>query len=464
MLPVSPAAGVLEPPSYHEPAPLHEGNRVFGAGDPAIKAQGINELRLEDFVTTALPSDGDTIAAGVAWAEVAPRQGTARGRKRKRDRAPRLALEVANPGPLPLGVSLSLSGAAQPESLRNGRIESGILYRPSPEDDATPNLPASLGKSVCFVTVAASVPPFSAARLCLCRGDADRLAGFVYLLSPEVAHPNPTAWRGVSLRLPLTGPPGSAWLCTQGFGGAGHHRGATMHHSVDFECDEGTALVAVGDGVILEVSDRRRLGAGHVDLLPEANLIKLQLDKGGYVAVYLHLRQGSAIVKAGDRVCAGQHIAASGNVGFTTGPHLHFQLNIGVEPESHTVMFGFEDDTHGVAVPVAGYSYSTGGVLPHKPGGWQDALGQLTGLLVGKIGQQAPITRAEATSVLERALLWLNVEPFTANASVSLQEESDEDALKPYPSEHTCLVRAPEWRDVLKHVHRCATCSPSSLC
>ena len=41
-----------------------------------------------------------------------------------------------------------------------------------------------------------------------------------------------------------------------------------------------------------------------MDLLPEANTIELQLDDGA-VAVYLHLQTGSARVKAGDRVSAG---------------------------------------------------------------------------------------------------------------------------------------------------------------
>ena len=139
---------------------------------------------------------------------------------------------------MPLGVSLSPAGATEPQSVRDGSLESGILYRPCPEEDATPNLPATMGKEVAFVTIAASVPPRSAARLCVCRSDADRLPGFVYQAAPEMAHPNPTVWRGVKLRLPLDGPPGTLWLCTQGFGGAGHHRGASMHHSVDFECDE----------------------------------------------------------------------------------------------------------------------------------------------------------------------------------------------------------------------------------
>lgn len=46
----------------------------------------------------------------------------------------------------------------------------------------------------------------------------------------------------------------------------------------------------------------------------------------GTVAVYYHLMQDSALVKTGDRVVQGQLIAQSGNSGFTTGAHLHFEV------------------------------------------------------------------------------------------------------------------------------------------
>jgi len=154
--------------------------------------------------------------------------------------------------------------------------------------------------------------------------------------------------------------------CTQVFGGAGHHRDASMHHSVHFECEQGTAIIAVGDGVILKAIDTRRLGAGHVDLLPLANVLKLQLDVGCYVACYLHFETGSALAKAGDRVKLGNRLASTGNVGFTTGPHLHFQLNTGPEEEDSTLMYGFRDDVRSCVVPVAGYSFNSSGLNPLK--------------------------------------------------------------------------------------------------
>ncbi len=53
----------------------------------------------------------------------------------------------------------------------------------------------------------------------------------------------------------------------------------------------------------------------------------LVVDHGGGVfAVYAHLRRGSLLVGAGDRVRAGRRLAEVGNTGNTSEPHLHFQL------------------------------------------------------------------------------------------------------------------------------------------
>jgi murein DD-endopeptidase MepM/ murein hydrolase activator NlpD len=433
----------------HVPDMLYEGNRVFGANDPSIKAIGIHELEQQDLATEAIEDDASpSQEPEVVWAEVSD---TSTSRKRARKR-PKLALEVSNPSNLSCGISLSLCAAAEPRLLQSGALlDHGFLCRPCPQEDATPNLPAGMGTNIQFVTIAASVPPRTNARLCCCAADADSLPGFVYISSLEVPHPNPSDWHGIVLGLPLAGIAGETWLCTQGFGGAGHHRGASMHHSVDFECDQGTAIIAVGDGVILEAIDTRRLGAGHVDLLPEANVLKLQLDSGSYVACYLHLETGSALVKAGDRVKLGDRLASTGNVGFTTGPHLHFQLNTGPEEEDSTLMYGFRDDVRSCVVPVAGYSFGSSGLNPLKlastvePASLDEKLplGALDCLRNGFHGDLAATEK-----LLADALLWLRVSPVPAAAGTlekgkdeaQLQEEDVDQALRAYPSEHTCLV------------------------
>jgi hypothetical protein len=60
------------------------------------------------------------------------------------------------------------------------------------------------------------------------------------------------------------------------------------------------------------------------------------LDLGhGVFALYAHMKQGSATVKAGDRVKEGQVIGRLGNSGNTSEPHLHFHLMRGPLPLSY---------------------------------------------------------------------------------------------------------------------------------
>lgn len=66
-----------------------------------------------------------------------------------------------------------------------------------------------------------------------------------------------------------------------------------------------------------------KLSGGEAAILGESVIVDLGAD---VFAVYAHLKPGSAAVRAGDRVRAGQRLGALGNSGNSTEPHLHFQL------------------------------------------------------------------------------------------------------------------------------------------
>ena len=57
---------------------------------------------------------------------------------------------------------------------------------------------------------------------------------------------------------------------------------------------------------------------------PRRNSYVILAHAGGVFTLYSHPRQGSALVKVGDRVEAGQMLARVGNAGFSSEPHLHF--------------------------------------------------------------------------------------------------------------------------------------------
>jgi murein DD-endopeptidase MepM/ murein hydrolase activator NlpD len=59
------------------------------------------------------------------------------------------------------------------------------------------------------------------------------------------------------------------------------------------------------------------------------------------MAIYAHLELEKAQVYPGLAVVAGQKIGYSGNTGFSTGPHLHFAVQINTGMELVSVPFTF---------------------------------------------------------------------------------------------------------------------------
>ena len=107
----------------------------------------------------------------------------------------------------------------------------------------------------------------------------------------------------------------------------------------------GAPVFAMADGIVVAASDWRRDHRAR-DTWPSVlwmmtfeglvrevggvgwimgNHVIVQHDDGTFAA-YGHLRRGSLAVAPGDRVVAGQLLAAVGNTGNTSEPHLHVQL------------------------------------------------------------------------------------------------------------------------------------------
>ncbi len=95
--------------------------------------------------------------------------------------------------------------------------------------------------------------------------------------------------------------------------------------AVDFCVREKTPVLAAKAGVVIAVVDTFTEGGFRSDLLDKANEIVVQHDDG-LLTYYGHIYPNSARVKIGDRVQAGQEIALVGNVGYSSGPHLHFEV------------------------------------------------------------------------------------------------------------------------------------------
>lgn len=112
---------------------------------------------------------------------------------------------------------------------------------------------------------------------------------------------------------------------TSGYG----MRWGSMHNGIDVANPVGTPIYAVMSGEVISSGPAQGYG----------NWIRIRHDNGA-VSVYGHMRADSLLVNVGDRVEAGQQIAAIGNEGQSTGPHLHFEIHPdGVNPVDPQVWF-----------------------------------------------------------------------------------------------------------------------------
>jgi murein DD-endopeptidase MepM/ murein hydrolase activator NlpD len=109
---------------------------------------------------------------------------------------------------------------------------------------------------------------------------------------------------------------GYAWpakgLLTSGYG----WRWGRMHAGIDIAADVGTPIFAAADGVV-EYSGWNSGGYG--------NLVEIR-HADGSLTRYAHLN--TSMVQEGQKVKQGEQIAEMGSTGYSTGPHLHFEVHV----------------------------------------------------------------------------------------------------------------------------------------
>ncbi len=130
---------------------------------------------------------------------------------------------------------------------------------------------------------------------------------------------------------------------SQGFNGKFSHTKPSSRHAVDIALPIGTDIVAARGGVVAFVRDDYAFGGAKKYFLDKANVVYVLHDDGTY-ALYAHLLLGSAVVKAGQKVNAGDVLGQSGTSGFSTGPHLHFVIRKNAAFKTVSVPFKFIDE------------------------------------------------------------------------------------------------------------------------
>lgn len=91
--------------------------------------------------------------------------------------------------------------------------------------------------------------------------------------------------------------------------------GSDYHQGIDIGADEGDRIRAVYDGKVISVGSDERSG----------KYVFLEHEKD-VVTFYCHCSE--ILVDKGDRIKQGDTIALVGSTGYSTGPHLHFEVRI----------------------------------------------------------------------------------------------------------------------------------------
>ena len=120
----------------------------------------------------------------------------------------------------------------------------------------------------------------------------------------------------------------SGWQLGQAFHGGFSHTDEQNRYAVDLIVPEGTPILAARGGTVMQVeSGFSRSGLDAKKFAERANLVRI-LHEDGTMGVYAHMKANGVFVRPGQKVSLGQQIGLSGNTGYSSGPHLHFCLQI----------------------------------------------------------------------------------------------------------------------------------------
>ena len=95
-------------------------------------------------------------------------------------------------------------------------------------------------------------------------------------------------------------------------------RGGSQHNGTDLAGPLGTPIFAARDGKVIKAGPAQGFGNWII--------IQHEMDGKRVDTVYGHMATSGVLVKTGQEVKAGQMIGRIGNEGFSTGPHLHFEI------------------------------------------------------------------------------------------------------------------------------------------
>lgn len=141
-------------------------------------------------------------------------------------------------------------------------------------------------------------------------------------------------------------PKDKTYKVQQGFNGAFSHSSHYSRYAIDFNLRIGDTICAAENGFVVGVKTQHDKGGNNIKWRDYANFITLYHPKSGLYTQYVHLQKNGALVKLHDEVKKGQPIALSGNTGYSSGPHLHFNVLKPIDSEQGLISIPFDFDEY----------------------------------------------------------------------------------------------------------------------
>ncbi len=95
------------------------------------------------------------------------------------------------------------------------------------------------------------------------------------------------------------------------------------HQGTDYDMDEGELVAAAEAGTVDSIQDNQ--SNTYPGTVSPGNYVKIN-HSNNYQTRYYHLKTGKLQVAANDGVVKAENIAQSGNTGYSSGDHLHFEI------------------------------------------------------------------------------------------------------------------------------------------
>ena len=143
---------------------------------------------------------------------------------------------------------------------------------------------------------------------------------YSYNLNYRLYQGDPSAKNTGTYRFPFES--GNSFQITNGFFGARAHKDK---HAVDLPMPAGTRITAARGGLVASVKEDSGVGGPEPSFIGKGNYVRILHEDGTY-GTYAHFRLNGVQVEPGQRVQAGDFLGYSGNTGYSTGPHLHFEI------------------------------------------------------------------------------------------------------------------------------------------